>query len=64
MSEERVKNFSTLADTAGVVSVLQLVDTTQSEDFATPNVNTSEVEKQRIIYSPALLAQEEEGTKL
>jgi hypothetical protein len=36
MSEEKVKNFSTLADTAGVVSVLQLVDTTQSENFTTP----------------------------
>jgi hypothetical protein len=55
MSEEKVKIFSTLAGTAGIASVLQLVDTTQSENFATPNVNTSEVERQRIIYSPALL---------
>jgi len=49
--------------TAGVASVLQLVDTTQSENFATPNVTTSEMEMQRIIYCPVLLVQEEEEDK-
>jgi hypothetical protein len=63
MPEEKVKNFLALIDTAGVVSVLQLVDTTQSENFVTPNVTTSEAEMQRIIYCPVLLVRgEEEGT--
>lgn len=36
--------------TAGLVSVLQLLDTTSSEIFAAIREDTSEVETQRIIY--------------
>jgi|GEM_PF-1785326 len=36
--------------TSGLVSVLQLVDTTPSEMFATVRNDTSELEMQRITY--------------
>lgn len=38
--------------TSGLVSALQLVDTTPSEIFATVRNDTSELEMQHIIYSP------------
>ena len=38
--------------TSGLVSVLQLVDTTPSEMFATVRNDTSESEIQRITYLP------------
>jgi len=41
--------------TAGLVSAHQLVDATPSEMFATVRNDTSEVEIQRIIYSPVEL---------
>ena len=41
--------------TSGLVSALQLVDTTSSEMFATVRNDTSESEIQRIIYSPVEL---------
>jgi len=45
--------------TSGLVSVLQLVDTTPSEMFATVRNDTSELEVQRIIYSPIELPKKE-----
>jgi len=63
MPEEKVKTSLALPDTAGIVSVLQLVDTTQSENFATLSITTSEIEVQRIIYSPIISEQEKESTK-
>jgi hypothetical protein len=58
MTEEQEKIFLTLIDTPGVVSALQLVDTTQSENFANPNAATSEAELLRIIYCPVFLVRE------
>ncbi len=45
--------------TAGLVSALQLVDTTPSEMFASVREDTSESEIQRIIYSPIELPKKE-----
>jgi hypothetical protein len=63
MTEEQVKNFLLLIDTPGVVSALQLVDNTQSDNFANPNATTSDVELLRIIYCPVFLVHEEIGNR-
>jgi len=48
-----------MTTTSGLVSALQLVDTTSSELFATIRNDTTEVEIQRIRYSPINLPKEE-----
>ena len=45
--------------TAGLVSTLQLVDTTPGEIFATVRKDTSDVETQRIIYPSMRVPKEE-----
>ena len=58
--EEEIKmpKVST-STTSGLVSVLQLVDTTPSEMFATVRNDTSGLEIQRITYSPIELPKKE-----
>ncbi|MCW3131958.1 MAG: hypothetical protein N2V73_04480 [Candidatus Methanospirare jalkutatii] len=53
MLEKEIKMpIASTNTTSGLVSVLQLVDTTPSEMFATVRNDTSELEVQRIMYSP------------
>jgi hypothetical protein len=46
--------------TAGLVSGLQLVDTTSGDIFAPVRGDTSEVEMQRILYIPAEIPENED----
>jgi len=53
MLEKEMKiPVASIDTTSGLVSALQLVDTTPAEMFAIVRNDTSELELQRIIYSP------------
>jgi len=59
-AEKEIKMpITSINTTTGLVSAIQLVDTTPSEIFATVRNDTSEVEIQRIIYPSVELPQQE-----
>lgn len=64
MSKEKIKISVASLNTAGVASTLQLVDTTKNDLFIiTVRRDTSEIERQRIIYSPSFIkSPEKEST--
>lgn len=60
MLEKEIKMpIASTNTTSGLVSALQLVDATPNEMFATVRNDTSELEMQRITYSPIELPKKE-----